>query len=365
MREGRDGSLRALFRILVLISIFLAAGFYIDIGRNEKGEILVNQENTQPGAIKDISNDDNNLSSNTGFPEKGMVSFIGKSAAELKESLGAPSRIDPSFYGYEWWIYNKSGTEYIQAGVSKNKVVSLFATGEDADIYPFKIGQPIGELYASVFFETDFNLKVKDSSYRFELSEDDLNTRPLVMVGEYYAQLNIDRFTGTLSSVRVMDAATLIKLRPYEMVYRGELLEPPLASPAFEEDVERAKEKQILDLTNVIRVRHHLQPLKWDDMTAAAAFAHSKDMYESNDFSHTSKTYGDLSDRLEAGGVSYEAAGENIAANYTDAPAVVEGWLNSKGHRDSLLNEEFTHLGVGVYKKHYTQNFIKKADEET
>jgi uncharacterized protein YkwD len=343
-----------------LICIFLAAGFYIDIGRKEKGEILVSQENT----IKDINNKENNLSSNTGFPEKGVASLMGKSAGELKESLGEPSRIDPSFYGYDWWIYDKSSTEYIQAGVSNNKVVSLFATGEDSDIYPFKIGQPIGELYSSVFFETEFSLKVKDSSYRFELSEDDLNTRPLVMVGEYFAQLNIDRFKGTLSSVRLMDAATLIKLRPYEMVYRGELLEPPLPSPAFAEDVERAKEKQIFDITNVIRVRHHLQPLIWDDLTASAALAHSKDMYETNVFSHTSKTNGDLTDRLKAGEVSYEAAGENIAANYTDAPAVVEGWLNSKGHRDSLLNEEFTHLGVGVYKKHYTQNFIKKADGE-
>ncbi|MCM3708685.1 MULTISPECIES: CAP domain-containing protein [Cytobacillus] len=340
-----------------MICIFLAAGFYIDIGRKEKGEILVSQENT----IKDMDNKENNLSSNTGFPEKGVISLMGKSVEALKKSLGEPSRVDPSFYGYEWWIYNKSGTEYIQAGVSNNKVVSLFTTGEDSDISPFRIGQPIGELYSSVFFETEFSLKVKDSSYRFELSEDDLNTRPLVMVGEYYAQLNIDRFTGTLSSVRLMDAATLIKIRPYEMVYRGELLVPPLPSPAFEDDVERAKEKQIFEITNVIRVSHHLQPLKWDDQTAVAALAHSKDMYETKDFSHTSKTYGDLADRLEAADVSYEAAGENIAANYTDAPAVVEGWLNSKGHRDSLLKEEFTHLGVGVYKKHYTQNFIKKA----
>lgn len=359
VRRG-DGSLRALFRILVLICIFLAAAFYIDIDRKEKGEILVSQEST----IKDINNKENNLSSNTGFPEKGVASLMGKSAGELKESLGEPSRIDSSFFGYDWWIYDKSSTEYIQAGVSNNKVVSLFVTGEDSDIYPFKIGQPIGELYSSVFFETEFSLKVKDSSYRFELSEDDLNTRPLVMVGDFYSQLNIDRFTGTLSSVRLMDAATLIKLRPYEMVYRGELLEPPLPSPALEEEVERAKEKQILDITNVIRARHHLQPLEWDDQTASAAFDHSKDMYESKDFSHTSKTYGDLKDRLKAKEVLYEAAGENIAANYTDAPAVVEGWLNSKGHRDSLLNEEFTHLGVGVYKKHYTQNFIKKADEE-
>ncbi|MGK0698226.1 CAP domain-containing protein [Priestia flexa] len=51
-------------------------------------------------------------------------------------------------------------------------------------------------------------------------------------------------------------------------------------------------------------------------------------------------------------------AGENIASNYTDGPAAVEGWLNSEGHRKALLNNDFTHLGVGVYEKFYTQNFI-------
>ena len=86
-------------------------------------------------------------------------------------------------------------------------------------------------------------------------------------------------------------------------------------------------------------------------------------MYESDQFSHISEKSGELKDRLEANEVIYQIAGENIAANYLDAPAVIEGWLNSKGHRESLLNEEFTHLGVGVYKKHYTQNFIGKWQE--
>ena len=88
-------------------------------------------------------------------------------------------------------------------------------------------------------------------------------------------------------------------------------------------------------------------------------------MSESDDFSHTSKKFGSLSDRLEAAKVAYKSAGENIAVNYTDGPAVAEGWLNSKGHRESLLNEEFTHLGVGVYQKYYTQNFINKSEDSS
>ncbi|MEK1830243.1 CAP domain-containing protein [Priestia megaterium] len=56
-------------------------------------------------------------------------------------------------------------------------------------------------------------------------------------------------------------------------------------------------------------------------------------------------------------------AGENIASNYQDGIAAVEGWLNSEGHRKALLNKEFTRLGVGVYEKYYTQNFITPMNE--
>ncbi len=78
---------------------------------------------------------------------------------------------------------------------------------------------------------------------------------------------------------------------------------------------------------------------------------HSEDMKENNYFSHVSKKYGSLKDRLEEGHVDFQQAGENIAYNYVDGPAAVEGWLNSEGHRKALLNSDYTHLGVGFIKR--------------
>jgi uncharacterized protein YkwD len=190
-----------------------------------------------------------------------------------------------------------------------------------------------------------------------------LNMRPLGQFGDVYAQLYIDKFTGNLSSVRFLNAETIIKQRPYEMIYRGKLIDGEQEDELLWKSVEDGTEKEIFDITNVLRLRHHLKPLKWDEKTAQVAYEHSKDMAENNDFSHTSKKFGSLSDRLKTAKVVYQAAGENIAANYTDAPAVVEGWLNSKGHRDALLNKDFSHIGVGVYKKYYTQNFIQKWEQ--
>ncbi|EIJ81625.1 YlbC [Bacillus methanolicus PB1] len=286
-----------------------------------------------------------------------LLTLIGKDAESLKTVLGEPNRIDPSYYDYEWWVYNKNPKKYVQAGVENGKVVIIYAIGSETNVAPFTIGQPIEQIHNTVLIEPSVNLEYANNYYRFELSEEDINTRPLVQIGGYFAELYIDRFTGTLSSVRFLDAKTLIKHRPYELVYRGKLIE---SSPEDGmEKIERGTEQQIFDITNIIRLRYDLNTLKWDEKTAEVAYSHSKDMYESGEFSHTSEKYGDLSNRLKAADVFYQLAGENIAANYVDGPAVVEGWMNSKDHRETLLSSEFTHLGVGVFQKHYTQNFIQ------
>ncbi|MDR3313909.1 MAG: CAP domain-containing protein [Oscillospiraceae bacterium] len=51
---------------------------------------------------------------------------------------------------------------------------------------------------------------------------------------------------------------------------------------------------------------------------------------------------------LEDYGVSYVTCGENIAYGYSTAAAVMEGWMNSSGHKANILHTSFTHIGVGV-----------------
>jgi len=296
-------------------------------------------------------------------PKEGLALLIGQNVTQLEKEWGAPVRIDESTYGYQWYVYNQNYDRYLQVGVENERVVTIFAIGKVLDVAPFEIGQPVEEIFNTQFFDTNINLELNGNSYRFELNDTDLNLRPMVQLGDIYAQLYIDKFTGNLSSIRFLDAETLVKQRPYELVYSGELIKPPAISDEMMNSIESSTEQQIFDITNVLRVRHKLKPLLWDDMTAEVAFEHSKDMSENNDFSHTSKKFGDLNNRLKTAKVVYQTAGENIAANYTDGPAAVEGWLNSKGHRESLLNDGYTHLGVGVFQKYYTQNFIQKADQ--
>lgn len=127
-------------------------------------------------------------------------------------------------------------------------------------------------------------------------------------------------------------------------------------------DAQTSFEDQVLTLVNQERATAGLSPLSMDESLRKVARIKSTDMRTNNYFSHTSPTYGSPFDMMQQFGISYTAAGENIAQGYTTPEAVVKGWMNSPGHRANILNSKFTHIGVGYDSNgHYwTQMFIKK-----
>lgn len=320
-------------------------------------------EYTNPPRLDDESIIIDSIENNAERPQSGLSTYIGKSSAQFVEQFGKPNRVDASLYGYEWWIYNSKETSYMQVGVQEETIVTIYAVGENLELQPFKIGQTIGEIYRTILLQPEILVQIDEGTYRFELTEEDLNIRPLIQLGDIYAQLSIDKLTGKLFSIRFIDKETLVKMRPYELVYRGKLMSQEPLSESEWRQVEEGTEKQIFDITNILRERFEVTRLSWDEETAKVAFQHSEDMEKNQFFSHSSPHSGELTDRLDAQDINYKMAGENLAVQYIDGPAAVEGWLNSEAHRNILLEIEFTHLGVGVYQKTYTQNFIKKDEK--
>lgn len=120
-------------------------------------------------------------------------------------------------------------------------------------------------------------------------------------------------------------------------------------------------EHEVLQLVNKERSARGLNPLQMDSKVQQVARIKSQDMQKNNYFDHTSPTYGSPFDMLKSFGVNYSMAGENIAYGHTSPAAVVEGWMNSQGHRENILNPNFTHLGVGYEPvgHYWTQMFIR------
>lgn len=117
-----------------------------------------------------------------------------------------------------------------------------------------------------------------------------------------------------------------------------------------------------IELTNAERRKNGLSEYQADAALSNVATVKSDDMQQNNYFSHTSPTHGSPFDMIRDHGVSYSAAGENIAQGQSTPAQVVESWMNSEGHRKNILSENFTHIGIGYNEQgHYwTQMFISK-----
>lgn len=104
---------------------------------------------------------------------------------------------------------------------------------------------------------------------------------------------------------------------------------------------------EVVDLTNRERARAGLRPLAVDPALSTAAQAYSVDMAARAFYSHTSPEGSQPWDRAAAAGSRMRSIGENIACGQRSAAEVVEGWMNSPGHRANILKRDFTHIGIG------------------
>ena len=104
---------------------------------------------------------------------------------------------------------------------------------------------------------------------------------------------------------------------------------------------------QVVALTNDARADVGCQPLTVDDKLTTAAQLHAEDMSARNYMEHVNPEGMDPQDRAAAQGFT-DPVGENIAMGYPDAQAVMDGWMNSPGHRANIENCDYRTLGVGV-----------------
>lgn len=140
-----------------------------------------------------------------------------------------------------------------------------------------------------------------------------------------------------------------------DLIYPGQAVTIPTLDTTVS-----SYEQKVIDLVNQIRVQNGLKKLTANWELSRVARYKSQDMKDKKYFSHTSPTYGSPFNMIKNFGISFKTAGENIAYGYSTPEAVVNGWMNSEGHRKNILNPNYTQIGVGyVASGHYwTQMFI-------
>ena len=119
-------------------------------------------------------------------------------------------------------------------------------------------------------------------------------------------------------------------------------------------------ERAVVERINAERAKYGLSALTLRSDLCGYARIKSEDMRANGYFSHTSPTYGSPFSMMQSFGVTYTAAGENIAMGYASPEAVVRAWMDSEGHRANILSASYTQTGVGYVAdgNYWTQWFI-------
>lgn len=132
------------------------------------------------------------------------------------------------------------------------------------------------------------------------------------------------------------------------------VIPPPTYAIVLPWDLEEA----IFDEINNLRAKNNISVLRWNEKVAEVARNHSEDMDTREYFAHSNPEGEYHYDRLLNDGVFFIVTAENLysypwggEANLEYiAKEIVEGWLESPGHRSIILDRDelYSDIGIGV-----------------
>lgn len=154
----------------------------------------------------------------------------------------------------------------------------------------------------------------------------------------------------TQPAAKPVEKPTQPATKPAEQpVKPSEQATQPTTKPQTSSSYNEAYENEVIRLVNVERAKYGLSALSKRADATTAAEIRAKEIVQS--FSHTRPNGTSCFTVCKEVGISYKSAGENIAYGYRTPQQVVNGWMNSEGHRKNILSASFTSIGVGCYQQ--------------
>jgi len=163
---------------------------------------------------------------------------------------------------------------------------------------------------------------------------------------------------GTLISIIAL--SVIIELAFYAYVNvafkQNELLGNIISS--IQSTVADVLPEVIIEQTNSERLKNGEKPLTTNSALILAAKMKAEDMATRGYFSHEGPDGSRAWDWMKKADYNFSFAGENLAVNFFDASDVVKAWMKSPTHRENILNNDFTDIGIaavrGTYEGHDT-----------
>lgn len=222
-------------------------------------------------------------------------------------------------------LFGDKGNDTLTGGLGKDTLTGgegndVFILEGDAgidEIVDFESGIDLIQLPEGISFD-DISLQNSSNSQQNTLVIDSLT-------GEAIAQIN------KVSADSLSSANFLFKGRYNSQTDNQDLID------------------RVVELTNQERIQLSLSSLRTDPLLTQAAQTYAENMAGQDFLDHTGLDGSSPGDRIKATGYDFSAWAENIAGGYQTPEGVVEGWMNSKGHRANILNPNLEEIGIGYY----------------
>lgn len=112
--------------------------------------------------------------------------------------------------------------------------------------------------------------------------------------------------------------------------------------------------KDIINITNQYRGNSKLLRLSENTLLDTSAQKKAEDMLNRGYFEHIGPNGEPITRFVVESGYEYVSVGENLAmGSFEDGNAIMQGWMNSKEHKDNILNKHYLDIGVGVARGNY------------
>ncbi|WP_326560445.1 CAP domain-containing protein [Micromonospora sp. NBC_01796] len=108
-----------------------------------------------------------------------------------------------------------------------------------------------------------------------------------------------------------------------------------------------SREAQVVEIVNQERAANGCSSVSMNNKLAEAARLHSEDQAAHDKMSHDGSDGSSFVDRAKEAGYNNPMS-ENVAMGYASPTAVMDGWMNSQGHRTNILNCDAKAIGVGI-----------------
>ncbi len=124
-------------------------------------------------------------------------------------------------------------------------------------------------------------------------------------------------------------------------------------------EASQLRAESIMVYTNIERYTRGLPLLRTSAQLSKVAERKMRDMFARQYFAHDAPTGEDVSDLADGVGYAYLAVGENLAmGDFTSSKHVVRSWMESTGHRENILAEKYSEIGIAAGRGSYKGNSI-------